>query len=1555
MERNFMTQAGRYLSSRHKKKIGHKILFCLASVVVFSTVYALMLPAITMSNQLLCGQEAHVHTEACWAMAEAQPEPELVCDFMRMSGPVIHEHNEYCRNESGRLICRLPEIREHVHTEACYEQQKDLICQERQEVGHTHTSACYTHVRGELTCTQEGGHTHTEDCYTEKEVRELTCGLEGAEGHTHSEACWQEESREVLVCGQEESEPVVDEETGEILSPGHAHDSSCYQTETESVLVCGQTESGGHVHTDACYTVETLRECTCGLEESSGHVHNDNCYEWTDELVCHEEERPSGHVHTDECYEIKDILVCHEEEVIPHEHGPECYVLKEKESEDEEDEYILVCEKPEVFTHEHDAGCVYVPETVAEEIVPTLICGKEEHEHTEECYMEVVPETEPKYYCGLAEHLHSGECWFDSGELRCNMPEHHHDAQCLIEELWQQSPEDVEPEGILLDDDFTAVTEDGYYEVTFHVTGYASLSAPTEGEDGLDAAPGETDMPSAPGEGEAGLPDLPGGQPDVREEGTDTEGGSAPSQDGAAPAAKPSETRPAVKPSETRPAAKPSTSTPAAKPATPDEKPSAPAAEPEPPAEPEPEAPSVPEPVEPPVQEPEPEAPMVVEPEPAPQKSAEEQLLESGLAPPSPDRNLLRRLRTLLPDGGEGLESDTPDANEDGENVEITLVEEEAELSGEAAAAAPGEEGGDGEPQEVELIPARKLSFEAMLGGRKLDLSQCEITVKVSLAPDLLAALVNRESAVQTLDETEAEGPETETGPDSKPDTILKTTVQDANGIVTYSETTAINETNPGTDNMRMQDGGSLTLAVLDSVYPKYNIEFYAYIQRPVWEENPEIKDFQLWGSTKKEYLDLPIIDTSGKKLPANVMDQTTKYLDMSGGEIVYNTELTQLYMTVKNQIYTPGLGLTVPELDLVNQATGEALQTDHYDRKELWVLAPGRWEGEGEQRTWIAYTTDESLKDQAGYEYVGEESERWTKYTTDLDSLKFTNTDPKNTDTPDDRTIVIEKGTTLRVIYQAKTETNAHQNEAAFYDYDITDGKIYPSDADAKAGTNGANASTQETGTTPYYLNTNLQGINSPANYEGKSGNKFGFGNSNTNSGLSGEEWNGNRINMTNKAVTGDNNTPGTGYGCTFDMVAGIDESTGGLTFKSGIAAPELFGTGTAVGKTAYGDYKLHFNRVGDTYTLSSVSNPSGTTVSSNLTTFQHPQSNYKHIWTNNFWPMDGVASHGGTTVDGKSHDAKFGGDGYSCKFGNGNYDSMPGGDDGKAHNPYFGMQFSLEFNLPETYVGPLEYFFYGDDDMWVFLDNQLVCDIGGVHSSIGEYVDLWDYLRDANGNVDAGNHVLSFYYAERGASGSTCWMQYTLPNIAELPTEVSPPTAENEKLRITKLVEGDADQAPEGPYNFTIRLTGISNAYQVDVYDKEGNKLADRQSAEEIQPDKDFTFSLNHGDYLSILDLPATAHYRVEEVSDGLINCHPRISVVSKGDAPSQDSTGKYDVEGTLGSGANITYTNAFYYELPATGGPGLPWHTLGGGLLLAAGCLWYRKKPEGEGDAN
>ena len=73
--------------------------------------------------------------------------------------------------------------------------------------------------------------------------------------------------------------------------------------------------------------------------------------------------------------------------------------------------------------------------------------------------------------------------------------------------------------------------------------------------------------------------------------------------------------------------------------------------------------------------------------------------------------------------------------------------------------------------------------------------------------------------------------------------------------------------------------------------------------------------------------------------------------------------------------------------------------------------------------------------------------------------------------------------------------------------------------------------------------------------------------------------------------------------------------------------------------------------------------------------------------------------------------------------------------------------MQYAVEFTLTPDYIGPLEYTFFGDDDMWVFLDNTLVCDIGGVHSSVGEYVDLWDYLSQ-EGRTETEKHTDGLLY---------------------------------------------------------------------------------------------------------------------------------------------------------------------------------------------------------------
>ena len=169
--------------------------------------------------------------------------------------------------------------------------------------------------------------------------------------------------------------------------------------------------------------------------------------------------------------------------------------------------------------------------------------------------------------------------------------------------------------------------------------------------------------------------------------------------------------------------------------------------------------------------------------------------------------------------------------------------------------------------------------------------------------------------------------------------------------------------------------------------------------------------------------------------------------------------------------------------------------------------------------------------------------------------------------------------------------------------------------------------------------------------------------------------------------------------------------------------------------------------------------------------------------MWTNHFWPMDSFPNPDG--------DGLFGSPG-NVRYHNvvGQWTKVPASDDGKDHNSYFAMHSTIEFDLTANYAGPLEYLFFGDDDMWVFLtdpdgNSQLICDIGGVHRSVGEYVDLWDYIKQG----ESGGYKLDFYYTERGASGSTCWMQFTLPSVHGGTTTVEEAYTQ---LKIEKKVEG-------------------------------------------------------------------------------------------------------------------------------------------------------------------
>lgn len=100
--------------------------------------------------------------------------------------------------------------------------------------------------------------------------------------------------------------------------------------------------------------------------------------------------------------------------------------------------------------------------------------------------------------------------------------------------------------------------------------------------------------------------------------------------------------------------------------------------------------------------------------------------------------------------------------------------------------------------------------------------------------------------------------------------------------------------------------------------------------------------------------------------------------------------------------------------------------------------------------------------------------------------------------------------------------------------------------------------------------------------------------------------------------------------------------------------------------------------------------------------------------------------------------------------------------------HNYFFGMRYDVTFKIGD-YVGPLNYTFTGDDDLWVVLDGQhIVIDLGGIHQAAEKTVDLWDYVKGEDGEIidKEKEHTLTILYMERGAYKSNCQMEFTLPS---------------------------------------------------------------------------------------------------------------------------------------------------------------------------------------------
>lgn len=183
MKNTLLHQAAKFKLQNRKHKRWQKAVSILACIVVFCTVYALILPALTAEGTPHCGIEEHTHTDECY-------ENRLICG--KEEGEGAHTHTDECYTQEQTLICGLEEGEgAHTHTEECYDEDGNLICGLEENEGHQHTEECYQ-TEDILTCDQEEseGHQHTAECYEQV----LACGKEE---HAHSLACYSDPNADV--------------------------------------------------------------------------------------------------------------------------------------------------------------------------------------------------------------------------------------------------------------------------------------------------------------------------------------------------------------------------------------------------------------------------------------------------------------------------------------------------------------------------------------------------------------------------------------------------------------------------------------------------------------------------------------------------------------------------------------------------------------------------------------------------------------------------------------------------------------------------------------------------------------------------------------------------------------------------------------------------------------------------------------------------------------------------------------------------------------------------------------------------------------------------------------------------------------------------------------------------------------------------------------------------------------------------------------------------------------------------------------------------------------
>lgn len=342
MKHGALQSAEKYTKAHQGKKRWYRVVTGLACVVVFCTVYALILPAITMEKGA-CEIPEHTHSEACYTQVTSATRTEPVCTIESLN---LHQHDDTCYDSEGNLTCGYADFVVHQHDSACYDENGNLWCPLPEIETHEHTRSCYAVPETDA----PEVHTHTDDYYT-VERGELICTESTEPAHVHTDNCYTETS--ALVCEED-----------------HEHTESCYGTTRE--LTCGDTEEPVHQHTDQCY--EQIKTLICELPTEPA----EEAEPAEPELICGEKEiilhthEPYESPEDPGCYDDDGNLICGKIQVLEHQHTDACFETVEEPADTE----ALTCTLPEDEKHTHTALCYGTWE---------LTCDMEEHTHTAEC------------------------------------------------------------------------------------------------------------------------------------------------------------------------------------------------------------------------------------------------------------------------------------------------------------------------------------------------------------------------------------------------------------------------------------------------------------------------------------------------------------------------------------------------------------------------------------------------------------------------------------------------------------------------------------------------------------------------------------------------------------------------------------------------------------------------------------------------------------------------------------------------------------------------------------------------------------------------------------------------------------------------------------------------------------------------------------------------------------------------------------------------------------------------------------------------------------------